>query len=108
MFDNWLYIIHADIPLTVNHTMTIFNPLNKAREKWYFIGTGIDCTLSDLDEIQAKHSSDKSMCLLKMLQFRTQQGQLTRSMLCASLRGDLVNRDDIAQEIEALDLNRAK
>ncbi len=75
---------------------------------WYFIGTGIGCTLSDLDEIQAKHEPDKSMCLLKMLQRRIQRGQLTRSMLCASLRGDLVNRDDVAQEIKALDLSRAK
>ncbi len=85
--------------------MKIFKPLNKAREKWYFIGDGIGCTLSDLKEIRDTHSNDKCMCLLEMLQCRIQQGQLTRSMLCTSLRGDLVNRDDIAQEIEALDLS---
>ncbi len=103
----WLVSLrHAD--LTVDHTMNIFRPLNKALEKWYFIGIGIGCTLSDLDKIQANHKPDKDMCLLKMLQFRIQQGQLTRSMLCASLRGDLVNRDDVAQDIEALDLSGAK
>ncbi len=84
--------------------MTIFKPLNKARKDWYFIGTGIGCTPDDLKEISDTHSTDKRMCLLEMFQRRIQQGQLTRSMLCTSLRGDFVNRDDVAQEIEALDL----
>ncbi len=96
--------LNADLTLTVDHTMTIFKPLNKARDDWYFIGDGIGCTPSDLKEIRDTYSTDKRMCL-ELLQRRIQQGQLTRSMLCASLRGDLVNRDDVAQEIEALDLN---
>ncbi len=100
--------LHADLTLTVDHTMTILEPLVKARDKWYFIGTGIGCTLSDLDEIEAKHEHNKDMCLFKMLQRRIKQGQLTRSMLCASLRGKFVNRNDVAQEIEALDLSWEK
>ncbi len=39
-----------------------------------------------------------------MLRRRIQQGGLTRSMLCTSLREEFVGRDDVAKEVEALDL----
>ncbi len=79
--------------------------LNEARDKWYFIGEGLGLGTADLNEIQAQHHSDKAMCLHKVLQHRIQRGRLTRSTLCKSLRGQLVQRDDVAQNIEALPLN---
>ncbi len=93
----------ADI--TVNHTTTLFVVLNEAREKWYFIGEGLGLGTADLDEIQGQHHPDKAMCLHKVLQHRIQRGRLTRSTLCKSLRGQLVQRGDVAQRIEALPLD---
>ncbi len=93
----------ADI--TVGRTMTVFVVLNEAREKWYFIGEGLGLGTADLDEIHAQHHPDKAMCLRKVLQRRIQRGRLTRSTLCISLRGQLVERDDVAQRIEALPLD---
>ncbi len=84
--------------------MTVFLPLNEAREKWYFIGHGLGFTPADLNEIQARHHSDNTMCLLEMLQRRIQRGGLTRSMLCSSLRQSIVERDDVAKTIESLTL----
>ncbi len=96
---------YTDVILTKNHTTKMFKVINEARKDWYFIGEGLGFTSDDLDEIQEKHHADKRMRLHEVLQRRIQRGQLTRSMLCTSLRGTFVNRDDIAQEIEALDLS---
>ncbi len=87
--------------------MTVFKILDKARKSWYFIGDGIGCTPTDLQEIRNIHLTDHRMCLLEMVQRRIQQGGLSRSMLCECLRGEFVGRDDVATEIEALDLNPA-
>ncbi len=78
--------------------------LNNARSKWYFIGKGIGCKIDDLDEIQGMHLHNNAMCLGAMLVKRIQAGELTRFKLCESLRGIMVQRDDVAQEIEALNL----
>ncbi len=84
--------------------MTVFEVLNEARDKWYFIGHGLGFTPADLNEIQTKHHSDNTMCLHEMLQRRIQRGGLTRSMLCTSLRQTFVQRDDVAKTIESLTL----
>ena len=78
--------------------------LQKARDKWYFIGLALKVEEADLDEILGRHLSDTLMCLHIMLKKRIRQGGLTRSLLCQSLRGELVGRDDVAQEIEDLEL----
>ncbi len=91
--------------LTVDNTMTVFKVLDDARKKWYFIGHGVGCKSADLNEIRDTHSSDQRMCLLEMLQFRIRQGGLTRTMLCESLRGEFVGRDDVAQTIEDIDIS---
>ncbi len=90
--------------ITVDHTMTVFEVLNEARDKWYFIGEGLGLGTADLDEIQAQHHSDKAMCLRKVLQRRIQRGGLTRSLLCTSLRQSIVQRDDVAKTIGSLTL----
>ncbi len=82
--------------------MTVFTVLDEARQDWYFIGSNLGCKESDLYEIRSRNPSDKRMCLLEMLQRRIQQGGLTRSMLCNSLRGAFVERDDIARKIEEI------
>ncbi len=91
-----------DIVLSVNHIDKILEKLTKARALWYFIGKGIDCQDDDLGEIKKSCSNDDKMCLHEMLKARIQSGKLTRSKLCISLRA--VERDDVAQEIEALKL----
>ncbi len=82
------------------HVDTIFPIMKKARDKWHFIGRGIGVEMEDLREIEQNNNRDKTQCLLQMLQNRIEEGGLTRSMLCASLRGDNVRRDDVAQLIE--------
>ena len=82
--------------------MTLLEVLKTARDRWYFIGQGIGVEDADLNEIEDRHLSDKLMCLHDMLQRRIRRGGLTRSMLCTSLRGGLVGRNDVAREIEAL------
>ncbi len=73
-----------------------------ARDKWYFIGEGIGCKFADLKEIKDGYHPNQTMCLHEMLKHRISQGGLTRSILCASLRGPCVERDDLAQNIERL------
>ncbi len=90
--------------ITVDHTMTVFVALKEARERWHLIGHGLEFTPADLDEIQAKHHSDNTMCLHEILQRRIQRGGLTRSILCSSLRQSVVERDDVAKTIESLTL----
>ncbi len=74
----------------------------KARDKWYYIGKGIRVEEADLDEIEDIYLPDKVRCLDKVLKRRLRRGRFTRSMLCNSLRGVFVQRDDVAREIEAL------
>ncbi len=82
--------------------MTLLEVLKKARDKWYYIGQGIGVEDHDLNEIEKTHSPDRIRCLHEMLQRRIRRGGLTCSMLCTSLRGVFVERDDVAREIEAL------
>ncbi len=84
---------------------TILEILRKARDKYYYIGQGIGVLDADLKEIEDKYLPDKSRCLDEILKRRIQRGGLTCSLLCQSLRG--AERDDVAQEIEALDLNNS-
>ncbi len=84
----------------MKHKKKIFKVLNKARDKWYFIGEGLGCESADLKEIEDRYHPDKSRCLDEMLQRRIQGGGLTTSTLCTALRG--VKRDDLAIEIEGL------
>ncbi len=80
----------------------IFNVLDKAQDKWYYIGKGLGCESADLKEIEDRYLPDKLRCLDEMLESRIQGGELTTSMLCTALRGKHVNRDDIAKEIGGL------
>ncbi len=89
----------------MSHLIAILKVLKDARDVWYFIGQGIDCNLADLDEIQNRYPHKDLMSLQTMLQRRIRQGGLTRTMLCESLRGEFVGRDDVAQTIEALDIS---
>ena len=83
----------------------ILSVLVKAKNQYYYIGKGIRVSDEDLGEIGDRHFPDKVRCLDEILKRRIQQGGLTCSMLCQSLRGRLVGRDDVAQEIEALELH---
>ena len=84
---------------------TEFSPiLVKAQDKYHYIGKGIGVSDEDRKAIEDRHLPDKVRCLDEILKKRIQQGGLTRSMLCQSLRGVLVGRDDVAQEIKALEL----
>ncbi len=94
-----------DVILTMEQEDVILKVLKKARDKSYFIGKGIGLDDADLKEIENSHHPDKIRCLHEMLKLRIQQGGLTRSKLCESLRGELVERNDVALEIEALDLH---
>ena len=99
-----LYCVQTDLTLTVNDTMTVFEVLDEARQNWYFIGVNLGCKPADLEEIRSTNLTDKRMCLLEVLQYRICKGGLTRSILCNSLRGKFVERDDIAKKIEVLSL----
>ena len=90
--------------LTVKHKKILLKKLVTAKDKWYYIGEGIGVDDSDLQEIEDKYLPDKVRCLDEVLKRRIQQGGLSRSMLCECLRGEFVGRDDVATEIEALDL----
>ncbi len=94
--------ICSDVTLTkVDHERIVLEVLYKARKKWHDIGTGLGFNSDDLEEIEDKYHPDNVRCLNEVLKRRIQRGQLTRSMVCSSLRGNLVQRDDVAQEIEA-------
>ncbi len=92
----------ADITLTIEHERRIRLVLMNARDKWSFIGEEIGCKSADLEEIGNRYHPNQTMCLHEMLKSRISQGGLTRSILCASLRGPCVERDDLAQNIERL------
>ena len=74
--------------------------LNKARSRWYYIGKGIGCQVYDLDEIEKNHKGNDLKCMEKMLQEKIEKCELTCSLLCHSLRGQFVGRNDVAEEIE--------
>ncbi len=86
----------------MDHMDILFKTLQKARYKWHFIGKEIGVADADLQEIEDRYLHDKTRCMNEMLKGRIREGGLTRSMLCQSLRSDLVRRDDLAQEIEGL------
>lgn len=98
---NW---ICPDIILRSSHADALLKILKDARESWYFIGEGIDCKQADLREIKSNNNNDKLMCLNSMLRKRLEAGGLTLSKLCESLRGNMVNLGEFADEIEALNL----
>ncbi len=89
----------------MNHKAVLLKKLVKAKDKWYYIGEGIGVEDADRDEIEIKYSGNNMRCLDEVLKFRIRQGGLTRTMLCESLRGEFVGRDDVAQTIEALDIS---
>ncbi len=101
-YNHNFYTIDNDVVLSMDHFETILKEVDEARSKWYFIGRGIDCTYADLEEINKYSSNGDRRCLLEMLKVRIQRGGLTSSMLCKSLRGGFVGRDDVAQKIEAI------
>ncbi len=84
--------------------MKLLAVLKNARDEWYYIGQALGVKDADLDEIDSRHHPNYKRCLHEMLKKRIRQGGLTRSLLCQSLRGELVERDDVAQEIEDLEL----
>ena len=84
--------------------MCVLFHLVKAKDKYYYIGEGIGVSDEDLREIETSYHSDNVRCLDEILKKRIRQGGLTRSLLCQSLRGVFVGRDDVAQEIEDLEL----
>ncbi len=88
----------------MNHKAILLKKLVRAKDKWYYIGEGIGVEDADRDEIEIKYSGNNMRCLDEVLKFRICQGGLTRTMLCESLRGKFVGRDDVAREIEALDI----
>ncbi len=94
----------ADVPLTMDHMKMLFETLKKARDKLYFIGKEIGVTDADLQEIEDRHLPDKARCMLEMMKGRLQEGELTLTLLCKSLRSKNVKRDDLALEIEGLHL----
>ncbi len=93
----------ADVPLTMNHMNMLFEILKKARDKLYFIAKEIGVTDADRKEV-VKHHSNESVCMYEILKGRIQEGELTLTMLCKSLRSKNVKRDDLALEIEGLNL----
>ncbi len=93
-----------DVILTMEQKDVILKVLKKARDKYHYIGKGIGLDDADLKEIENRHHPSQLRCLDEMLKLRKQQGGLTRSKLCESLRGKFVERNDVAREIEALDL----
>ncbi len=72
----------------------------KAKDKWYYIGKGIGVEDADLMEIDNRYLPDKVRCLDEVLRRRLQEGGLTLSILCNTLRGKYVLRDDVAKDIE--------
>ncbi len=97
--------LSTDVTLTVDHVMKLLVVLDEARDKWYFIGQALGVKDADLKEMENRHLPDKTRCMLDMLTVRVQHGGLTRSILCHSLRGKLVNRHNVANKIETLELN---
>ncbi len=93
----------ADVPLTTNHMDMLFEILKKARDQLYFIAKEIGVTDADQEEV-VKHHSNSSECMYKILKGRLQEGELTLTLLCKSLRSKNVGRDDLAREIEGLNL----
>ena len=102
-----IVIITDDVILTVEHEERILPILVKARDKYYYIGKGIGVSDEDIREIESNPHFDNVRCLDEILKRRIRQGGLTCSMLCQSLRGELVGRDDVAQEIEDLKLTQS-
>ena len=102
-----IVIITDDVILTVEHEDRVLPILVKAQDKYYYIGKGIGVSDEDRKVIEDRHLPDKVRCLDEILKRRIRQGRLTCSMLCQSLRGVLVGRDDVAQEIEDLKLTQS-
>ena len=82
----------------------ILNKIKKATDRYFYIGKGIGINDSDLNSIEERYLPDKFRCLHEILKIRIQQGGLMLSCLYDTLKGDLVGREDLAQEIEALAL----
>ncbi len=82
----------------------LFEILNNARGKLYFIAKEIGVTDADRQDIEEKHPSDKSGRMHEMLTVQIRKGKLTLTLLCKSLRSKNVGRDDLAREIEGLNL----
>ncbi len=81
----------------MDHKKAVLKALCKAREKYYFIGIELGFNSDDLKEIEGTYLPDKLRCLIEVLECRIQRGGLTRSMVCSSLRGEFVQRDDVAK-----------
>ncbi len=88
--------------MATKHEERILQVLDEARGEWYFIGKGLGFKDADLKEIENRYLPNQRRCLHEMLCRRIQGGGLTTSKLCAALRGEYVNRDDLAKEIEGL------
>ncbi|XP_064390076.1 uncharacterized protein LOC135337974 isoform X3 [Halichondria panicea] len=90
--------------LTMDHFTTIFEILKKTNKEWYNIGLGLNVEMDELEKFEDNFPNDNVKCLRKMLTRRIQQGGLTRSLLCESLRRPLVKRSDVADEVQTAKL----
>ncbi len=88
----------------MNHFSNIFEIVKKASKEWYNIGLGLNVEMDELEQFEDNFPNDNVKCLRKMLTRRIQQGGLTRSLLCESLRRPLVKRSDLADKIQNANL----
>ncbi len=86
---------------------TICEKLKNARKNWYELGLVLGLEGAELDDIEDRYPDNKrrlSKMVSKRLEITDPKHPVTWPYICECLRNRLVERNDVANEIESLGL----
>ncbi len=94
----------SSIVLTGDDILTIFEKLRSASKDWFNLGLGLGMKITDLEDIEDEHRHNKRPLMkvvAKRLEVTDSEHPMTWPYICECLRRSTVERNDVAEEIEA-------
>ncbi len=93
--------------LTGDDILTIYEKLRSASKNWFKLGLALGVSYYEMENIQDRYQ-DNDRCLMmivtKRLEVTDPENPMTWPYICECLRRPTVERNDVAEEIEALGL----
>ena len=81
----------------MNDLKLIFSELHDVCDKWYSIGLELDLSVDYLEDLDIKHSGDKTTCLRKVLVEWLKSNEATWLMLIEVLNSSIVQEQSLAE-----------
>ena len=94
---------YTPIVLTIEDAPSICERLENANKDWFDLGLAFGLEVSKLKDIEDQYTSNKNHLMemvVKRLEVTDPEHPMTWPYICECLRSPIVERNDVAQEIE--------